>query len=273
MTTRGSTTGHTSFPTTDRPTPRRPWRWIALGALLAVAGGAFALWFFLFRDDAPEAVDLGSALEGVTQPAAQPAADTSAPPTAGGGGAAPSAGVGGTWAVDRSVTNAEGVGSFGGFRVNEQLVGIGAATAVGRSRAVEGTLTVEGTTVSAASISVDLTAMTTNDSRRDDAVQRALSTSQFPRATFVLTQPVAVGSAPADGQRIDLKATGDLTIRGVTRSVTVDLAAQLEGNVLVAVGSLPITFADFGVRAPTAPIVASVEDRGVMEFQLYFTKR
>jgi hypothetical protein len=55
--------------------------------------------------------------------------------------------------------------------------------------------------------------------------------------------------------------------------VTVDLAAQLEGNVLVAVGSLPITFADFGVRAPTAPIVASVEDRGVMEFQLYFTKR
>jgi hypothetical protein len=176
MTTRGSTTGHTSFPTTDRPTPRRPWRWIALGALLAVAGGAFALWFFLFRDDAPEAVDLGSALEGVTQPAAQPAADTSAPPTAGGGGAAPSAGVGGTWAVDRSVTNAEGVGSFGGFRVNEQLVGIGAATAVGRSRAVEGTLTVEGTTVSAASISVDLTAMTTNDSRRDDAVQRALST-------------------------------------------------------------------------------------------------
>ena len=247
----------------------RRWRWVGLGALVAVAAAAFGAWFFFFRGDSPEAVNLDSALEGINQPASQ-AAD---PAPGSGGSTSSDSGVAGTWAVDRSVTNAEGVGSFGGFRVNEQLVGVGAATAVGRSRAVDGTLTVDGTSVTAASITVDLTAITTNDSRRNDAVQRALSTNQFPRATFTLTQPVTVGSLPAEGQRIDVKATGDLSIKGVTRPVTIDLAAQLEGGVLVAVGSTPITFADYGIRAPTAPIVASVEDRGVMEFQLYFKKR
>lgn len=266
-----SMTGPVRPTTPDAPSPRRPWKWIGLGALLALTLGAFAVWFFVLRTDAPDAVDLDSALEGVTQPAADAAPSTTA---AGAAETVSSSGpVAGTWTVDRTITNAEGVGSFGGFRVNEQLVGVGAATAVGRSRTVDGTLSVDGSTVTAATINVDLTAITTNDSRRNDAVQRALSTSQFPKATFTLTRPVAVGSVPAEGERIDVKATGDLTIKGVTRSVTVDLSAQLQGGVLVAVGSTPITFADYGVRAPTAPIVASVEDRGVMEFQLYFTRR
>ena len=103
-------------------------------------------------------------------------------------------------------------------------------------------------------------------------MQRALATSRYPNATFVLTQPIQVGSVPADGQRITVAATGDLTIRGVTRSVTVELQAQLQGDVLVVVGSAPVALADFGVTAPTAPVVASVEDEGTFEFQLYFRR-
>lgn len=67
-------------------------------------------------------------------------------------------------------------------------------------------------------------------------------------------------------------ASGDLTIRGVTRTVTVDLGAQRRGDALVVVGSAPVRLADFGVTAPTAPIVASVEDAGAIEFQLYFRR-
>lgn len=281
MTMRGTTDPARPAPAEARP--RRRWGLIGLAAAVAVAAAALAAWFFVLRGDAPEAVNLDAALDGLSQPAGESSPSTTAGATAASTPAAAAAaaaaegagdsGVAGTWTVNRSITNAEGTGSFGGFRVNEQLVGVGAATAVGRSRTVEGTLTVEGTTVTAASISVDLTAITTNDSRRNDAVQRALSTSQFPKAMFTLTRPVSVGSAPGEGERIDVKATGDLTIKGVTRSVTVDLSAQLQGGVLVGVGSTPVTFADFGVRAPTAPIVASVEDHGVMEFQLYFTKR
>ena len=144
--------------------------------------------------------------------------------------------------------------------------------AIGPPGRTDPLVAIAGSTVSAAEIVADLTGITTDDSRRDSAVQRALATSRYPNATFVLTQPIQVGSVPADGQRITVAATGDLTIRGVTRSVTVELQAQLQGDVLVVVGSAPVALADFGVTAPTAPVVASVEDEGTFEFQLYFRR-
>ena len=38
------------------------------------------------------------------------------------------------------------------------------------------------------------------------------------------------------------------------------------------VGSLDIVFADYGVSVPSAPIVVSAEDQGVVEFQLFFAQ-
>jgi hypothetical protein len=40
----------------------------------------------------------------------------------------------------------------------------------------------------------------------------------------------------------------------------------------VAVGSTGVVFADFGVATPTSRAVISVEDHGIMEFQLFFTR-
>ena len=73
--------------------------------------------------------------------------------------------------MDRTITNADDTGTFAGFRVNESLVGIGAATAVGRSSAVDGTVTVDGTKISAAQFTVDLTSITSNDARRDPRIR------------------------------------------------------------------------------------------------------
>jgi polyisoprenoid-binding protein YceI len=237
-------------------------RWAALGLLAVMALAGFGVWWFVLRGEPPAAANLDQALTGVSAPASAPA--TAVATTA--------SGVEGTWAVDRTITNAQGTGSYTGFRVNEVLTGIGSQTAVGRTSTVEGTLTVQGTTLIAATINAKLSALTTDDSRRDSAVQRALDTSRFPNATFVLTQPVDVGSVPVEGQRITAAAAGDLTIHGVTRQVTLDLQAQLQNGVLVVVGSTDVAFSDYGVTAPTAPVVASVEDHGVVEVQLYFVK-
>lgn len=38
------------------------------------------------------------------------------------------------------------------------------------------------------------------------------------------------------------------------------------------VGSADVTFPDYGVETPTAAIVVSLEDHGVVEFQLYLTQ-
>ena len=51
-----------------------------------------------------------------------------------------------------------------------------------------------------------------------------------------------------------------------------DLKASLVGEIVTVVGTFDIVFADYGVEAPTAPIVVSVEDHGVVEIQLFLTR-
>ncbi len=51
-----------------------------------------------------------------------------------------------------------------------------------------------------------------------------------------------------------------------------DLRAQLVGDVIVVVGSSEVVLSDYGVPTPRSAAVISVEDHGIMEFQLYFTR-
>ena len=67
-------------------------------------------------------------------------------------------------------------------------------------------------------------------------------------------------------------ASGSLTVNGVTNPVEVDLAAELVGQILTVVGTINLEFAEYGIEAPTAPVVVSVEDHGVVEVQLFLTR-
>jgi polyisoprenoid-binding protein YceI len=225
---------------------------VALVVILAVG-----VWWFL-RDDAPKAVDLDAAVGAI-----------------GGDGSTSADGIAGEWAVDTSVGEfsfEDSTGTFVGFRVSEELSGIGSTTAVGRTPEVSGTMTIDGTTLTAATIEADMTTLTTNESRRDRRARDALGTSQFPSATFVLTTPIDLGDAATTGAQTSVTATGDLTVHGVTKSVEIPLEAQLTGDTIVVVGSLDVVFSDFGVTAPTASIVLSVDDHGQMELQLFFSR-
>lgn len=162
--------------------------------------------------------------------------------------------------------------SFAGFRVDEVLNSIGDFTAVGRTADVSGSIELSGTALVAATVEVQMGTLRTDNSFRDGRVYRALNTNDFPLAVFTLTAPVELSAGMADGEPFSGPAEGDLTIKGVTNQVTFDLQAQLVGDKIVAVGSSDVVFSDYGVTAPTAPIVASVEDHGIMEFQLVFTR-
>ena len=71
---------------------------------------------------------------------------------------------------------------------------------------------------------------------------------------------------------MSVTATGDLTIHGVTKSVEIPLEAQLVDGTVVLVGSTEVTFSDYGVEVPSAPVVVSVSDTGTLELQLLLTK-
>lgn len=233
----------------------------ALVAALAVGGGIF--WFL--RDDAPEQVSLDRAIEGIST-------TTSAQ---GSEGSIAADSIEGTWKVDTTSGEFDfesATGTFVGFRIKENLASIGSTTAVGRTGAVSGSMTITGTEVTAASFEVDLTTITTNESLRDRRVQEALETSRFPTATFTLTSPIELGADAASGGKISVTAKGDLTIHGVTKAVEFPLEAQLVEGTAVVVGSIQVTFSDFGVEVPSAPIVLSVDDFGTLELQLLLTR-
>ena len=67
-------------------------------------------------------------------------------------------------------------------------------------------------------------------------------------------------------------AVGDLTLHGVTRSVTIPLEAKLVDGTIVVTGLYDLTFSDFDIEKPVSAAVLSIEDRGQMELQLFFTK-
>lgn len=242
---------------------------VAIVGVLAVAAAAAFAWWFL-RDDAPEATN-------ITDAAAQVSSTTSGTATADGanGAAATDGDVAGTWNVDTSIGEfsfEDSNGTFAGFRVAEELSGVGSTTAVGRTPEVTGTLEIDGTTVQAATIAADMSALTTNDSRRDGRARDALETDQFPQATFVLTSPIDLGAEAVSGDPVAVDADGDLTIHGVTKPVTFPLDAQLVNGTIVVTGTLDVTFSDYGVELPTAPIVLSLDDNGQIELQLFFTR-
>jgi polyisoprenoid-binding protein YceI len=161
--------------------------------------------------------------------------------------------------------------SEAGYRVKEILFGQN-STAVGRTHSVTGSMTVSGSQVTSAKFSVDLASITSDESRRDNQFRgRIMNVSTFPTATFKLTSPIDLGTIPSDSSPHAYKATGELSMHGVTNVVDVDLQARRNGSKIEIKGSVPIVFTDYEIQNPSfGP--AEVGDDGTMEFSLTLTK-
>ena len=231
---------------------KRAWAIVGvLAVVLVAAGGALAV-TWLGGDEPPPAA-LSTPTTGTTS-AAEPAA-----------------GFDGTWTVDAAATTAAGVAPFAGYRIEEELGGIGANTAVGRTSDVTGSMTIEGTAVTALEVAVDMTTLVSDDDRRDGQLsQRGLETAEFPTATFALTEPIDVGEEPEAGKVVEATATGDLTLHGVTREVEVPIQARWNGSTIEVVSSFDVALADHAIEAPVGFLVLSIADTGTVEMQLLF---
>jgi polyisoprenoid-binding protein YceI len=234
--------------------------------LLLVVGGPF-LYIHVFSSEPPPALtlDSGAATATTTPSGSSGGATTGTTGTTGAAGAssATPATLDGTW----NVTD----GSQAGYRAEEVLFGQ-STEAVGRTSAVTGSMTIAGTTVPKASFTVDLTKVTSDKAQRDSQFQgRIMDTSDFPTATFTLTQPIELGTLPGDGTQITAKATGTLQLHGTSKTVTIDLTAERTGGTIKVNGTIPVTFSDYGIDNPSGG-PAQVGDSGQIEFLIAFTK-
>jgi polyisoprenoid-binding protein YceI len=217
----------------------------AAAVVLAVVAVPY-IYFHVIEGSAPAPLTLGSTSASSSATGA-PAGDGS---------------VNGAWTV--------ATGSVVGYRVNEVLFGQ-THEAVGRTNAITGSMTVDGKAITKATFSVDMTTVTSDEDRRDEQFDgRIMEVATYPTATFTLTDPIDLGSIPAVDVRKTYTATGDLTLHGVTRSVTFRVTGRRDGSSVQIAGSIPITFADFGISNPSFPPVVTTEDHGLLEFSLVF---
>ncbi|HEY7133557.1 MAG TPA: YceI family protein [Acidimicrobiia bacterium] len=213
--------------------------------LVVIVGGGFAFYWFVVRSDA------------------KPKATITATKVTPGG--SPD----GTW------TLATGDGrSFVGYRVQEQFaVATVESTATGRTSDVTGTIRIAGTTVDGVSVKANLTTLTSDRPQRDRQIKsRGLQTNTFPEATFTQTAPATLPHVPGAGETIDVPVTGDLTLHGVTKRVTVAAQGRFDGRSVQVVAHVPIVFSDYRIEAPSIGGFVSVRDRGELELQLFFAR-
>ena len=214
------------------PLLRRRTTWlIGVPALLAVAlvGGSW-LYLNVLRDDPPPRLTLDDATTSTSSAAGT--AGVSTPTTV-------PEGIEGTWMLQQ--------GSQAGYRAKEVLFGQ-SGEAVGRTSDVSGVMQITGTTVTSVDVSVLMESVESDESRRDGQFRgRIMDVSTYPTATFKLTSPIELGSVPEEGATSTYSATGELTLRGVKRTVTFDLQARRTATTIGVSALIPVSFDDFAI--------------------------
>jgi polyisoprenoid-binding protein YceI len=161
---------------------------------------------------------------------------------------------------------ASGGSSFAGYRVREILRG-DHVTVTGRTPKVKGSMRVDGGRLRSAKFTVDVASIKTPEAARDAYFRGStMNTDRFPKAGFVLTRPAAV-RALADGRPHTVPLRGDLTLHGVRHAVSFTAHVQAAPHRAKIIGSIPVTFKDYGVEAPSLGFV-KVEKHGSVEFSL-----
>lgn len=225
------------------------------GLALLVFGGAW-LYIHVIQGPAPAPLSLKSG---------SPSASPSATP----GSASPDPGqssgsVAGTWQVTS--------GSIVGYRVTEVLAGQN-NVAVGRTSDIRGSMTIRGASVTAASFTVQMATIVSNESQRDAQFNgRIMQTATYPTGTLVLKSPISLGSLAPDGTIRPYHATADLTLHGRTRPVTFTIEAERTGAGIEISGSIPILFADWNISNPSFPPFVTTQNHGELEFLIKFSR-
>jgi polyisoprenoid-binding protein YceI len=225
-------------------------RWMFIPLLCLVVAGAAGVYWFMLRDSSapPLALRTEAALSASRS-------DTN---------------LSGTWTV---VAGTGTQATTAGYRVKEQVFGVGADTATGRTHDVTGSVTVVGTRVTAAQFTVDMATLKSNKSLRDGVLKtEAIDTNKYPTAEFTLTRPIAL-SAVVPGRIYTVETHGTLELHGVSKSVSVTLHYEQTKSGFELLADVPILMADYSIKAPSVAGIVSVEDHGSMELLANLAKR
>ncbi len=130
--------------------------------------------------------------------------------------------------------------------------------------------------------SVEVKSMTTGLQMRDEDMQGEnwLEADKYPTINFTLKQLEKI--KPIDMNRIEGMATGDLTMHGITKSISIPVTLiymegneatrrKVSGDLLVLLSNFSVKFSDYGVKGLMNFIGARVAEKINIEVNIYGT--
>ena len=177
-----------------------------------------------------------------------------------------------TYTIDASRSRAtievgkSGVFSFAAGHTHEVVAsGIGGAITVDTADPARSTgrLTIEAST-----LKVSVKGEPADDLPKVQATMmgpQVLDVEHYPTITFVIT---SIAIKTNQETRLDGVVTGRLTLRDVTRSIAVPVAARLEGQTLIATGRFALKQTDYGIKPVSVGGVVSVRDTVNISFDI-----
>jgi polyisoprenoid-binding protein YceI len=121
-------------------------------------------------------------------------------------------------------------------------------------------------------ITVQLANLKTSEDRRDNRVREALEVTQFPEATFVAMSVSGVDETLPIDQEHTFQLAGLMTLHGVEKEVTWEVKARREGNIMTALATITILYADFDITPPNIGGFVSVEDDVTLQMDIVATQ-
>jgi polyisoprenoid-binding protein YceI len=219
---------------------------IAAAVLVVAVGGSAFIYFVLFPTSAAPPFRLSAAEH----------------PVAPGSGSS----LAGQWRIAS--------GSQAGYRVREKLAFLPALDdAVGRTPKITGGATLAdasgNVTVTAASFVINVYSLKSNEYLRDEHIHTiGIQSATYPNASFKLTRPLRLTRSALSGGVVDVKVTGEVTMHGTTKLLTIPVEMTLSSSKIQAVGSYTFPWRLFNMQAPSVGGFVSVESTATMEFKL-----
>lgn len=166
--------------------------------------------------------------------------------------------------IEFSIVAAE---SRASFTLEEDLRGV-RTTVIGATTEVAGRVTADLANPSASTIGtilINARTLETDNSFRNRALRSQILKSAQDEFEFIVFEPRELSNFSADsmgaGDTISFDVTGDLTVVGVTRSVTFNAEVTLDSETQISgSASVNLLYADFGLAIPDVPSVANVTD-------------
>lgn len=142
------------------------------------------------------------------------------------------------------------------YEISEKLKGE-PKVVVGTSNQITGDISVSDGGIAFGTITINARTFVTDNDKRDAALNRYILKTEDPLNEFIVFKPSSVVEVLPGTQ---MNVVGDLTISGITKSVTFTVTGKQEGEAVTGTAKATLKRSDFNIVIPTLDFIADVPD-------------